>query len=81
MQKEYLGTVGNRHKLTKYTLSNGIEVTLNKEELEELYFGSAFDGELQSIQNQNEKLTTQLEYYKGILRDFNSLLKKIGKIK
>jgi len=37
MQKEYIGSLGVRHNLTKYTLTNGVEVILNKQEEEELF--------------------------------------------
>jgi len=38
MVKNYIGSVGTRHNLTKYTLSNNVEVTLNDEEIEELIY-------------------------------------------
>jgi len=38
MVKEYIGSVGTRHNLTKYTLSNNVEVNLNDEEVEELIY-------------------------------------------
>lgn len=37
MIKEYIGSIGNRHNLTKYTLTNGVEVILNEQEEQELF--------------------------------------------
>ena len=40
MIKEYIGSEGTRHNLTKYTLSNSVKVILNDEELEELFYNT-----------------------------------------
>ena len=81
MQKEYIGSLGNRHNLTKYTLSNGAEVILNEEELEELYNKSPLTENVQSLESQLLKSETQREHYRSIILDFNSVLNEIQKVR
>lgn len=54
MIKEYIGSLGNRHNLTKYTLTSGVEVILNEQEEEELFSGSIFRED--TIEGLNEKI-------------------------
>lgn len=78
MQKEYVGSVetefGLRHNLTKYTLRNGVEVILNEDEMEELFKGSKLGSEVESLKAENEKVTYQRDYYKGLINSLNSIL-------
>lgn len=74
MTKEYIGSVDTRHNLTKYTLRNGIEVILNDEELEEIFKGSKLGNEIEILQSENMKLEHQRDYYKGLIKNFNSIL-------
>ena len=73
MQKEYLGTINNRHSLTKYTLSNGIEVTLTTEELEELLLNTdlyldmraeviSLESDISYMDSEADKLREALDY-------------------
>ena len=89
MQKEYIGTVGNRHELTKYTLSNNTEITLNDEEIEELFYNTdlyldikaellELEAEVSYIDSEADELREALEYEE----DTNdSLLKEIETLK
>lgn len=81
MTKEYLGSVGNRHNLTRYVLANRTEVILNEDELEELFLGSSFYEDNKDLETKNEKLEYQNEHYKSIIKDFNSLLDEMRKVK
>ena len=78
MQKEYLASVeteyGLRHNLTKYTLSNNVEVILSDDELQELYEGSKLGNEIEILRAENQKLEYQRDYYKGLIKNFNSIL-------
>ena len=78
MIKEYVGSFetefGLRHNLTKYTLSNGIEIILNEEEIEELFKGSKLWGDIEILKAENQKVTYQRDYYKGLIRNFNNIL-------
>ena len=74
MIKEYIGSLETRHNLTKYTLRNGIEVILNDEELEEVFKGSKLGSEIEILQSENMKLEYQRDYYKGLIKNFNSIL-------
>jgi hypothetical protein len=78
MQKEYLVSVetefGLRHNLTKYTLSNNVEVVLNEDELLELFEGSKLGGEIKILESENQKLEYQRDYYKSLIKDFNHIL-------
>lgn len=78
MQKEYLASVetefGLRHNLTKYTLSNGIEVILSDEELQELFEGSKLGGEIEILESENMKLEYQRDFYKGLIKNLNNIL-------
>ena len=76
--KEYIGSVeteyGLRHNLTKYTLRNGVEIVLNDDEMEELFKGSKLGSEIEILQSENMKLEYQRDYYKGLIKNFNSIL-------
>ena len=72
--KEYIGSVEFRHGLTKYTLSNDVEIILNAEEMEELFNGSKLGTEIKSLRAENMKLAHQKEYYRGLIKNFNSVL-------
>ena len=74
MQKEYIGSVDTRHNLTKYTLTNNVEVILNDDELQELFEGSKLGNEIEILQSENMKLEYQRNYYKGLIKNFNSIL-------
>ena len=85
MQKEYIGSAetkfGLRHNLTKYTLSNGIEIILNDDELQELFEGSKLSSEIEILRAENMKLEYQRDYYKGLIKNFNSILVEMEKVK
>jgi hypothetical protein len=78
MIKEYIGSIdskfGLRHNLAKYILSNGVEVVLNDDEMEELFKGSKLGNEIESLRAENQKLEYQRDYYKGLIKNFNSIL-------
>ena len=74
MQKEYIGSLDTRHNLTKYTLSNNIEVILSDNEMEELFNGSKLGNEIESLRAENQKVTYQRDYYKGLIKSLNSIL-------
>lgn len=74
MQKEYIGSLDTRHNLTKYILRNGVEVSLSDEEMEELFKGSKLGKEIESLRAENQKLEYQRDYYKGLIKNFNSIL-------
>ena len=74
MQKEYIGSVDTRHNLTKYILTNGVEVILSDDEMEELFKGSKLGNEIESLRAENQKLEYQRDYYKGLIKNFNSIL-------
>ena len=78
MIKEYLASVetefGLRHNLTKYTLSNNVEVILNEEEMEELFGGSKLGSEIEILQAENQKVIYQRDYYKGLIKSLNNIL-------
>ena len=79
--KEYIGSFeteyGLRHGLTKYTLSTGAEIILNEDEIEELFKGSRLGRELENLQAENQKVTYQRDYYKGLIRTFTSTLNEM----
>ena len=85
MQKEYIGSLetefGLRYNLTKYTLSNRVEVILNEDELLELFEGSKLGGEIEILKSENMKLEYQRDYYKGLIKNFNSVLAEMEKVK
>ena len=85
MTKEYVGSLetefGLRHNLIKYILSNGIEVILNEEEMEELFGGSKLGSEIVSLKAENQKLEHQKEYYKGLILDFKSVLNQMEMVR
>ena len=85
MTKGYIGSVeteyGLRHNLTKYTLSNGVEVILNEAEMDELFNGSKLGRELKNLRAENQKLESQKEYYRGLILDFKSVMNLMEKIK
>ena len=81
MTKEYVGSVEFRHQLTKYTLSNGVEIVLNDDEMKELFKGSKLGSEIESFRANNQKLEHQKEYYRGLIKNFNSVLVEMGKVK
>ena len=74
MTTEYIGSVEFRHQLTKYTLSNGVDVLLNEGEIEELFNGSKLGKEIQSLKAENMKLAHQKENYKSLIKNFNNIL-------
>ena len=79
--KEYIGSLGSRHGLTKYTLSNGVEIVLNDDELQELFEGSKLGNEIKILESENMKLNYQKEHYKGLIKNFNSVLVEMEKVK
>ena len=83
--KEYIGSFetefGLRHNLTKYTLSSGIEIVLNENELEELFKGSKLGNEIKILESENMKLNYQKEHYRGLIKNFNSVLVEMEKVK
>ena len=81
MIKEYMGSFEFRHQLTKYTLSNGVDVILNEDEMEELFKGSKLGGDIESLKAENQKLEHQRDYYKGLILDFKSVMNLMKKIK
>ena len=85
MIKEYLASVetefGLRHNLTKYTLSNGIEVILSNDEMGELFKGSKLGSEIEILESENMKLQHQKEYFKDLIRTFTSTLNEMEKVK
>ena len=74
MIKEYVGSFEFRHQLTKYTLSNGVDVILNEDEMEELFKGSKLGSDIESLKAENQKLEHQKEYYKGLIKNFSNIL-------
>ena len=89
MIKEYLGTINNRHELTKYTLSNNTEVTLTTEEIEELFYNIDLDldmkAEVISLESEVSYMDSEADELREALdyeEDTNdSLLKEIGALK
>ena len=85
MIKEYVGSFetkhGLRHNLTKYTLRNGVEIVLNDDELQELFEGSKLGNEIKILESENMKLNYQKEHYKGLIKNFNSVLVEMEKVK
>lgn len=85
MIKEYIGSLetefGLRHNLTKYTLSNDVEIILNVEEMEELFEGSKLGSEIVSLKAENQKVIYQKEHYKGLILDFKSVLNQMEKVR
>ena len=85
MIKEYVGIVetefGLRHNLTKYTLSNGVEVILSDDEMGELFKGSKLGGDIEILKAENMKLAHQKENYRGLILDFKSVLSQMEKVK
>ena len=74
MTTEYLGSFEFRHSLTKYTLSTGVEVILNEDEMEELFKDSKQGNEIESLKAENQKLEYQRDYYKSLIRNFSNIL-------
>ena len=74
MTKEYIGNLDSRYSLTKYTLSNGVEVILNEDEMEELFKGSKLGNEIEILKAENQKLEYQRDYYKNLIRNFSNIL-------
>ena len=72
--KEYIGSLGARHGLTKYILRNGVEAILSEDELLELFEGSKLGGEIEILKSENQKVTYQRDYYKSLIRDFSNIL-------
>ena len=85
MIKEYIGSVeteyGLRHNLTKYTLSNNVEVILNEDEMAEFFNSSKLRSEIEILQSENMKLAHQKENYRGLILDFKSVLSQMEKVK
>ena len=61
MIAEYMASLGSRHGLTKYTLPNGVEITLNDDELQELFEGSKLGSDIEILKAENMKLAHQKE--------------------
>lgn len=84
MIKEYVGSFetefGLRHNLTKYTLSNGVEIVLNDDEIEEFFKGSKLVNEMEILKSENMKLAHQRDYYKSLIRNFSNILKEMKKV-
>ena len=80
MIKEYVGSFETKHNCTKYTLSNGIEIILNEEEIEELFKGSKLGNEIESLRAENQKVTYQRDYYKGLIKNLVSVLIEMKKV-
>ena len=78
MIKEYMASVeteyGLRHQLTKYTLSNGVDVILNEDEIKELFKNSKLGREMESLKAENMKLAHQKKYYKDLIKNFSNIL-------
>jgi predicted nucleic acid-binding protein len=74
MINEYVGSLGTRHNLTKYILSNDVEVVLSDAELQELFEGSKLGNEIKILESENQKLEYQRDYYKGLIKDLNNIL-------
>ena len=74
MTTEYIGSLDTRHHLTKYTLSNDVEVLLNEDEMAELFEGSKLGREMESLKAENMKLAYQKENYKSLIKNFNNIL-------
>ena len=72
--KEYMASFEFRHGLTKYTLSNGVEVILNEDEMAELFKGSKLGSEIEILKAENQKLEHQRDYYKSLIRNFSNIL-------
>ena len=85
MIKEYVASVetefGLRHNLTKYILRNGVEVILSDDEIEEFFKNSKLGRELENLRAENQKLESQKEYYKGLIRNFKSIMNLMEKVK
>lgn len=80
MQKEYLASLDSRHNLSKYILTNGVEVVLSEDEIEELFKSSKLGKEIESLRAENQKLEYQRDYYKGLIRTFTSTLNEMKKV-
>ena len=84
MTTEYLASVetefGLRHQLTKYTLRNGVEIVLNNDEMEELFKGSKLGNEIKILESENQKVTYQRDYYKGLIKNLVSVLIEMKKV-
>ena len=82
--KEYIGSFeteyGLRHNLTKYTLRNNVEVILNEDELEEFFKESKLGNEIESLRAENQKVTYQRDYYKGLIKNLVSVLIEMKKV-
>ena len=81
MIKEYVGSLDTRHNLTKYTLSNDVEIILNDEEMEEIFKGSKLGNEIEILKSENMKLQHQKEHYRDLILDFKSVLNQMEKVK
>lgn len=81
MTKEYIGSLGTRHNLTKYVLSTGVEVVLSDAELQELFEGSKLGNEIKILESENMKLDYQKEHYRNLIKNFNSVLVEMEKVK
>ena len=79
--KEYIGSLETRHNLTKYTLSNGVEVVLSDGELQELFDGSKLGNEIKILESENMKLQHQKEHYRDLILDFKSVLNEMEKVR
>ena len=74
MTTEYIASLNSRHQLTKYTLSNNVEVILSEDEMAELFKGSKLGGDIEILKAENQKLECQRDYYKSLIRNFSNIL-------
>lgn len=81
MIKEYIGSLGTRHNLTKYILSNDVEVVLSDAELQELFEGSKLGNEIKILESENMKLEYQKNHYRNLILDFKSVLNEMEKVR
>ena len=60
----YIGSIGNRHEVSEYTLSTGTKLVLSKDEVEEFVFNVCMlevieehqDREARNISNQSQEI-------------------------
>ena len=60
----YIGSIGNRHEVSEYTLSTGTKLVLSREEVEEFVFNAYMlevieerqDREARNISNQSQEI-------------------------
>lgn len=81
MQKEYVTEAGvGRFNCTKFTLSNGTEITLSLEEQEELFEEFINTMEVKNPYKVIDGLTLKLEYANTELKEFKELASAVRKL-